>query len=76
MIRYRVHLVFEHKNPEKLGNIYRKNQSLIPLKNQIIVTYDVKVRSLEKALEKLKVRMKDTREYKFIEWRGGNRRKT
>ena len=76
MIRYRVTLVFEHKRPEELKGIHRKNQSLKPIKNKTLITYDVVSNSLKVALEKLKVRMKDTKDYRYIEWIGGNRRKT
>ena len=75
MIRYRIELVFEHKNPKNLGGIYKKNKNLLPISNKMIIVYDVVSSSLKSALERIKIRMKDTKDYKFIKWQGGNRRK-
>jgi len=74
-IFYVIDLVFEPKDTKMLGKSCSKNKKLIPIKTEIIITYKVKTRSLETALEEIKIRMKDTKLLKYIEWRGGMRKK-
>lgn len=77
MIKYYIELQFRPKDPNILGSIYKKNQWIKPDKSDIYIRYEVSCRSinLEKALKKLKVRMKDTKNYEFVAWKHIARRK-
>jgi len=77
MIYYKIDLYFKPKNPQKyFGSEWKKNQWLTPSQGTIIIKYQVKQKSLQKCLDKLKTRMKDTKDLEFIKYVSGSRVKT